>query len=242
MPSKKFYAVKTGHQAPCIVKSWVECSSLVNGFPGAQFKGFTTKKEALAYLGLQTTPDVTVETRALTEAAKPIINSSPSMPLSTKIRPRILKLPPESAVHRSEPLVVYTDGSCLDQGLMSKEKWRAGAGAYVPEWNWQVGLSVPGAQTNNRGELFAIIWILETVSRSELFKKSPFPVEIHTDANYVINNITSNNKANLDLWRRLRAVMKLVKVIWKKELAHSGVQGNEIADRLAKQAAEIGDF
>ncbi len=47
----KYYAVKKGRECG-IYSSWEECEALVKGYEGALFKSFSTKDEALAYLGL----------------------------------------------------------------------------------------------------------------------------------------------------------------------------------------------
>lgn len=51
MAKKNFYAVKRG-MCPGIYGSWDECRVQVDGFPGAEFKGFATKEEACDYLGI----------------------------------------------------------------------------------------------------------------------------------------------------------------------------------------------
>ena len=51
--AKKFYAVKNG-RIPGIYTSWDECKAQVDGFSGPVFKGFETKDEALAFLGVET--------------------------------------------------------------------------------------------------------------------------------------------------------------------------------------------
>ena len=51
MAKKNFYAVKRG-MCPGIYGSWDECRAQVDGFPGAEFKGFATKEEACDYLGI----------------------------------------------------------------------------------------------------------------------------------------------------------------------------------------------
>lgn len=48
--AKKVYAVKVGRK-PGIYYTWDECKSEVDGFSGAEYKGFSTKADAEAYLG-----------------------------------------------------------------------------------------------------------------------------------------------------------------------------------------------
>lgn len=51
MAAKKVYAVKAG-KTPGIFTSWEECKASVDGFPGAEYKGFATPEEARDYLGV----------------------------------------------------------------------------------------------------------------------------------------------------------------------------------------------
>lgn len=44
-----FYAVSAGRH-PGIYATWDECKAQVNGFPGAKYKKFSTKEEALAFI------------------------------------------------------------------------------------------------------------------------------------------------------------------------------------------------
>ncbi len=54
--AKKYYAVKNGRDTG-IFTDWEKCRGSVDGFPGAEYKSFTTKKEAEAYLGSEQVPD-----------------------------------------------------------------------------------------------------------------------------------------------------------------------------------------
>jgi ribonuclease HI len=45
-----FYAIKKGLNAPKIVNTWDECQKMVNGYPGAIFKKFSTKEEAKNFI------------------------------------------------------------------------------------------------------------------------------------------------------------------------------------------------
>lgn len=50
MAAKKVYAVKRG-KITGIFETWEECRDSVEGYPGAEYKGFSTMQEARAYLG-----------------------------------------------------------------------------------------------------------------------------------------------------------------------------------------------
>lgn len=49
MANKNYYAVKVGLRTG-IFKTWKECSSCVQGYPGAKYKGFATLAEAEAFM------------------------------------------------------------------------------------------------------------------------------------------------------------------------------------------------
>lgn len=50
--AKKFYAVKIG-KTPGVYETWVECQNQINGFSGAVYKGFMTREEADAFIGME---------------------------------------------------------------------------------------------------------------------------------------------------------------------------------------------
>ena len=47
---KRYYSVRKG-RAVGIFTSWERCKEVTQGYPGAEFKGFATRKEAEQYLG-----------------------------------------------------------------------------------------------------------------------------------------------------------------------------------------------
>ncbi len=47
---EKYYAVKKG-RTPGVYQSWAECKAMVDGFPGAVYKSFKTREEAAAFAG-----------------------------------------------------------------------------------------------------------------------------------------------------------------------------------------------
>ncbi|KAJ7440920.1 ribonuclease H-like domain-containing protein, partial [Mycena galericulata] len=137
------------------------------------------------------------------------------------------------------PVQVYTDGSCFDNGLSTA---RAGAGVYFgPGSSRNVSLRVTGQQTNNRGELLAILHVLSTIPMYT-------PLKIHSDSEYCIRSIVywapghaerGWKCANADLLRDIVSWLKFrsAPVEFVHVKAHSGNGHNDGADMAAKAGA-----
>ena len=69
MSSSKFYAVKKG-RVPGIYFTWDECKSMTNGFSGAVFKSFQTRKEAEMFISSGESFTPAVVTPAVVTAKK----------------------------------------------------------------------------------------------------------------------------------------------------------------------------
>ena len=152
-------------------------------------------------------------------------------------------------------LVLYTDGSCRNNGSRDESKVEAGIGVFhednsafnvsegwKPEW---------GRATNERAELMAGIRALEM---SGAAPNACDELEIRSDSSYLINGMntwlrgwkrsgwrTANKKPvkNVDLWIKLDAAAKshpAKKISWVKVSGHTDVKGNIEADRLATTA------
>ena len=148
----------------------------------------------------------------------------------------------------TEHLVMFTDGSCLNNGEPGAKAGAAVIGS--DEFKWQG--RVPGEQTNNRGEMCAIIVALAHARDEPL-------VTVVSDSRYCIDAINSwlpgwvakkwrkSDGApvlNRDLWQLAWALLeerqrkRLPKVTLRYVKAHSGNASNERVDKLAKAAAE----
>lgn len=57
MAKKKIYAVRKGHKTG-LFNTWAECQKATAGYSGAEFRGFTEKEEALAFLNMETAKTV----------------------------------------------------------------------------------------------------------------------------------------------------------------------------------------
>ncbi len=142
---------------------------------------------------------------------------------------------------------LYTDGACLQpHGPGGAAAVCVGGDGGGKQWVWGITEC-----TNNRAELIAVI---------EGLRKLPteLTVIVLTDSQNVIDGTRhlakwarsgwknkSHRKtyriANLDLWKLLHRAVKRRDVTFEKVPGHSGVPGNERADRLAFLAALFSD-
>jgi ribonuclease HI len=138
-----------------------------------------------------------------------------------------------------EPVEIWTDGAC------SGNPGPGGWGAVLRWAGHERELSGGEAlTTNNRMELTAAIEALAALKR-------PSRVRLHTDSMYLRDGITAwierwrrngwrtadrRPVKNADLWARLDAQIGRHRVEWLWVRGHAGNDGNERADKLARQA------
>ncbi|XP_057877506.1 ribonuclease H1 [Melospiza georgiana] len=141
--------------------------------------------------------------------------------------------------------VVYTDGCCSSNG---RKRARAGIGVYWgPGHPLNTSERLPGRQTNQRAEIHAACKAIEQ-AKSQNIKK----LIIYTDSKFTINGITSwvdnwktngwrtssgGSVINKEDFERLDNLVKDIEIQWMHIPGHAGFQGNEEADRLAREGA-----
>ena len=136
---------------------------------------------------------------------------------------------------------IYTDGSCI--GNPGAGGWAA---IILDGKNEKIISGSKNNTTNNQMELFAAIKALSNFNKQKSFK-------IFTDSNYVKDGITKwiknwkkNNwktsakkpVKNQELWKKLDKLVKFHDVKWEWIKGHSTNIYNNLADELAKKAAE----
>jgi ribonuclease HI len=138
-------------------------------------------------------------------------------------------------------IVVYTDGAC------SGNPGPGGWGALL-KWNGSEKELCGGEShtTNNRMELRAAIEALKAI-------KNPKKITLYTDSVYLQKGMTEwlegwkknqwekakkKKIKNLDLWQELDDLMHTYTVEWRWVKGHSGNEGNERADELARRGIE----
>jgi ribonuclease HI len=146
-------------------------------------------------------------------------------------------------------ILIYCDGAC--SGNQSRKN-RGGWGCVLVCGDLRRELRGAEADTTNqRMELLACIKALEAV------KSRGIPIEVRSDSAYLVNcmnqkwfvrwrrngwmNSQKKPVDNQDLWKRLLSLVERLPVAFRKVSGHSGVELNERADELAREAiAELG--
>lgn len=211
----KYYAVAVGRRVG-IYRSWPSCKVQIDGISNAKYRRFVDHNEALQYL---------VET----PKEPPMI-----------VQPNVLNI-----TSRAKRAIVYTDGSCWRNGMKDA---CAGIGVYWPgQPEVNVSAKLAGRQTCVRAELYAAIYALRQASELGIEH-----LTIYTDSHFVIQCATrwlekwkqngwktysgGTVKNQDDMWLLDEAIGNVKRVVWKAVPAHTGIPGNEEADRLANAA------
>lgn len=133
----------------------------------------------------------------------------------------------------NDKIIVYTDGSCLNNGSPD-----AGCGwAAKLIYNGKYRLKSGGCRgkTNNQMEMLAVLNALQSI------KDRAIPVEIYSDSQYVVKTLMGQFRIgkNIDLWNELMTEyrkFKDIKAIWVR--GHNGNIHNEEVDNLAMEESK----
>ena len=144
---------------------------------------------------------------------------------------------------------IYTDGACV--GNPGPGGWAA---IILIENEKKELFGGEKLTTNNRMELTAAIKALEYCNAQEGRRPSLKQIRIYTDSTYVKEGITvwisnweknnwktadKKNVKNVDLWKKLKELVKSNQIKWYWIKGHSDDPMNDLADKLAKEATPI---
>ena len=172
--------------------------------------------------------------------------TTPPSSQSTRAKKRVFGETIELPAQRT---AIYCDGACSNNGSVDLTA-RAASAFYAPEKKFSWAARCPGMQTNQRAELFAAIC-------ATYYARDIDNVDILSDSEYVVRSINDTSRlfawersgwrkashapvANVSLWGwildliRSREQRQLKPIKWTHVRAHSGIPGNENADKLAK--------
>ena len=207
MAAKKIYAVKKGHKTG-LFESWEECKAAVEGFPGAEYKGFTQRKEACSYLGIA-------------EEAEPEREGQESS----------VELP-----DRPDMVIAYVDGSyehsllkyafgcvfLLPDGRVFTEN---GSG------NNPDSAKLRNVTGEMLGAMFAVQWAIKNG-----FQNIEIRYDYEGVEKWVTGAWKSKTELTQKYAGAMRGWSTKIQIRFTKVAAHTNVYYNEMADQLAKAA------
>lgn len=216
MASKKYYAVKKG-KVTGVMYSWDECKASVDGYPGAQYKGFSTLAEAYAYLGMGSP-----------EGEKTAVVNGDSV---YSVRQGL----------SDDTLLAYVDGSFKEE----VQKYSFGCvfllpdgRIYVQKGNGSNPLSLQ--HQNVSGEMLGAMYAVKVAMMNGYAG-----IELRYDYEGIEKWVTGEWRSKTELTQKYTAAMRewmqSIRVKFTKVEAHTNVTFNELADQLAKQALVEGD-
>ncbi|MDO5038013.1 MAG: ribonuclease H family protein [Tissierellia bacterium] len=197
MAKKKYYAVRKGRERG-IFTDWETCKAQVQGFPGADFKGFVSLEEAQAYLGKTQDPG-----------------------------PKDLG---------EGDLVAYVDGSYNQ----ADQSYAYGVLLIHPQ-----GQEETYSQRFNREDMREMRNVAGELEGAKLAMArardlGAKTLYLHYDylgiEKWALGEWKRNKKGTQDYKAYYDQIKEDLKVVFIKVPAHSGVEGNERADLLAKEA------
>jgi len=222
LAKKKFYAVAVGRNLG-IYTNWPAAQIQVQGFPGALYKGFTSKEEAMAWL------------------KNPVYAAGKNKtPASRSASPAFSGTAPEPG-----GITIYTDGGSINN------PGPGGYGVVIIDGEHQKeycgGFSLT---TNNRMELMGCIVALQKLERRDkpitLYSDSSYVVNGITKGwakRWRKNGWLKSDKkpaVNRDLWEKLLELIKPLSITFKWVKGHAGNPVNERCDELAVASARRG--
>jgi len=132
-------------------------------------------------------------------------------------------------------VTIVCDGSSLGNGNGNGKPRAAAVAVLGYRGYWRAFGEFLGEATNQQAEIAAAYIGLKTL-------REPCKVKVLTDSRYVVETMTGRfrKKANLDWWKKLDDAAKKHQITWEWTKGHVGHEIQEVADKMARQTAELG--
>ena len=209
MAKQKFYAVKTG-RTPGIYFNWSDCKQQVDGFPDAKYKSFSSVTDACSYIEGPESPEDNMP-QTLADAAAPDVPSGPYAFVDGSF---------------NENNGMYGYGGFLD---VNGHRYPVMGSGSDPELS---------AMRNVAGE---IAGSMAAVTKAEELGLRELTVlyDYKGIEEWATGGWKTNNPATKAYKEFMDPSNRKVDVVFEKVAAHTGIEGNEMADVMAKSAVGI---
>lgn len=216
MAGKKFYAVKKG-KVPGVYTTWDACRRMVHGFPGAVYKSFPTREEAETFAGI-------------TEAAVlPDGNGAAEKTASAAVE----VLAPDNAVNYA-----FVDGSFNSAAKVY------GYGGFLVTGGQRYVISGSGrdpqmaSMRNVAGEVLGSMAAVRKALELGLHDLTVYYDYMGIEM-WATGAWKRNKQGTIAYYDFMQSVKDQISLHFVKVKGHSGIEGNEEADRLARKASGV---
>jgi len=228
----KYYAIKKGKKVG-IFTSWDEVKNYVNGYDGALYKSFKTKKEAEDFLNKK---------NVLTFRERKWIEFCKLNPKKTKANGWKADIVPDwylnnGLTDNSNQYKAYTDGSYMNNISENNSGW----GFVIVKCDEIISEGCGKVPTSTRqiaGECEAIIMVLEYCKKANINN-----IWIYHDLMYVAQWAEGFAKTNTEVSKEYKKRYDLLRnninVHFVHVKSHTGDKWNEYVDELAKKGLQM---
>lgn len=213
MAKKKIYAVRKG-KTTGIFYSWDECSASVNGYPGAEYKSFTTKEEANSYLGNSFAIQIEEEKKAQKNTALDGTESTLTAYVDGSFDPSIGK-------YAFGCILLTPDGEII----------RESGNGQDPE-----SLAIRNVAGEMLGAMYAVQWAI-----NHGYPSLTIYYDYEGIAKWAKGDWKAKNKRTQQYAEFMNGKRSYIQLSFQKVKAHSGDHYNEEVDKLAKSALVNGN-